>query len=453
MATAPEATVAVPQEDARRKSSLPAPTRRVLPNGMTVLFVERHALPLVIVSAVCPRGATDEPAGMEGLAGVMSDMLNEGVSPSELARIGAQVQIGSSWDVTSVTITTLKRVFKPALAILTKVITASTFALRDLDSVRAGRLDAQLQRGYAPYLLAQDILTQIIYPTSRYGRPLNGTEQSLKRITPSVVEGWYRFCFRPETTTLLVVGDVDPKEVDHDLNSLLGPRKTLTGRAEARSSSKPELSQQPRRVILVHRPGATQTAIYLGHRGPDRATHDYFSLLVMNGIFGSEPSSRLFTNLRQKHGYTYGVSSMIAFRRLGGPFWMGGMVRTSATEASVVEMLSELKRIRQEVVSADELRIAKNFLKRAALRGFETPLKVTAGLRDQVTYGLSDNYSADFERSIEAVTVEDVQYVALTYLRPEQISVVMVGDASQIGDAVKRLFGNFELRGEKGKPL
>jgi predicted Zn-dependent peptidase len=201
-------------------------------------------------------------------------------------------------------------------------------------------------------------------------------------------------------------------------------------------------------VVLVDRPGATHTVLHLGLPGAPRRAPDFFACLVANAILGGQFASRLETNLRERHGYTYGAGSDFAFRRQGGPFSVEAPVQAAVTAAALKETLGELERLRGETVPAAELARTKELLARSMARAFATPPEVAAALVAQVVEGLPDDYFKTYADHIARVTAAQVRRAATRWIDPRKMAIVLVGDEAQIGGPVKALVGPYETRGD-----
>ena len=188
---------------------------------------------------------------------------------------------------------------------------------------------------------------------------------------------------------------------------------------------------------VVHRPGAVQTEIRVGHPALSRRNPDFYPVSVMSAILGGLFNSRLNMNLREEKGYTYGASAGFDMRRARGPFAARAAVNTEVTVPALREMLGELDRIREAPVTDDELRAARDFLVGVFPLRFETPGPVAGSLAGLFVHDLPEDELTRYRGSIEAVTVEEVQRVAREHIRPEAAAIVLVGDHGQFGSALE----------------
>jgi zinc protease len=439
-------TSLLPKPEPDPKMTLPAVQRRKLSNGLDVLVVEHHELPVVSMNLVTKMGASGDPADKAGLASLTSDMMDEGTATrssldisDQLARIGSSVFIGTGWDSTTASLRTLTSHLDAALDIYADVITNPSFADKELQRLRAQRLVGLRQQRDRPESIAGNVFQTVLYGRNHpYGHPLGGDEASLNSITGDDVRKFYETYFRPNNSALIVVGDVKPDQVVAKLEKAFAGWKSA--HVPAVDVSAAPAVRDHGAIYLVDRPGSVQSVIQIGQVGVPRSSPDYFPLLVMNRILGGSNSSRINMNLREDKGYTYGASSAFSFRRGAGPFTAAAPVQGFSTKESVVEFMKELRGIRGEIpVTQAELDSAKQSVVRGFPRGFETPDQIAAQLEQVVTYDLPDTYFNSYLERIQAVTLEDVSRVANRYLQPDRMAVVIVGDRSKIEQGLRSL--------------
>jgi zinc protease len=452
----------LPKEKPDPKLTLPAVQRRKLSNGLEVLVVEHHELPVVSMNLVMKMGAAGDPAGKAGLASLTADMLDEGTATrssldisDQLARIGASLNIGAGWDSTTAGLRTLTRHLDRALEIYSDVISNPAFPDKDLQRLRATRLAALRQQRDSPDAIAGLVFQTVLYGRNHpYGHPLTGDETSLGSLSGEDVRGFYETYYRPNNSSLIVVGDVKPDEVVAKLE------KAFTGWKSAHVPAVDVTAAPVQRdhstIYLVDRPGSVQSIIQIGQVGVPRSSPDYFPLFVMNRILGGASSARINLNLREDKGYTYGASSAFSFRRGAGPFVAAAPVQGFSTKESVMEFMKELRGIRGEMpVSPAELDGAKQSIVRGFPRGFETPDQIANALELIVTYDLPDTYFNSYIERVQAVTLEDVNRVANRYLQPDRMAVVIVGDRKSIEQPLRSLDdlgGRINVVDNEGRP-
>lgn len=424
---------------------LPAIQKRQLSNGLPVWIVELHEVPVVQVNLVLRSGTANDPTGKYGIASLTAAMLTEGAgsrSSLEIADavdfLGADLDVSSGIDATSVRLHAPVARLADALPVMADVALRPTFPKDELERQRQQRLTNLIQAKDDPGTIAALAFSRTLYgPTHRYGTATMGTTETIRAFTVDDLSTFYAATYRPDNATLLVVGDVTPERVVPLLESSFGSWKTPGAPTPA---VKLATVAQPtaRTVYLVDKPGAPQTQVRIGWIGVARSTPDFFPLQVLNTILGGAFSSRLNLNLREKHGYTYGAGSSFDMRATPGPFSASAGVQTDKTKESLQEFFNELNGILLPV-PAEELTRAKNYVAMRFPGGFETTGDISRRLEDVVTYGLPDDYFANYVQRIQAVTAADVQRVAKQYIDPSKLAVVVVGDAKSIAAGIASL--------------
>ena len=440
--TAPDWTQR-PAVGAAPRLELPPVERFTLSNGLTVLLMERHAVPVVQANLVVRAGSADDPAGREGLAALTADLLDEGAGSRtalELADavefLGASLATGASYHATTVALHTPAARLDSALALLADVALRPRFQSAELDRIRATRLTAFAQRRDQPNALAAVAVDRALYGDGHpYGRPVAGTPAALGALAPDVLAAFYRARFRPGNAALVVVGDVTAAALRPRLEALFGawesvpvaPARVAEGRQVAR-----------RTVLLVDKPGAAQSAIRIARIGAPRSADDYVALNVLNTILGGSFTSRLNQNLRERNGYAYGASSSFAFRPVAGPFVAAANVQTASTAEAITEFFNELRGLLRPV-PADELAKAKSNLALSFPEPFASVRGTASVLADLYLYDLPADYLATYTDRVRAVTAADLARVARRYVDPERVAVVVVGDRALVEAKMRAL--------------
>ncbi|MEO7455757.1 MAG: pitrilysin family protein [Gemmatimonadaceae bacterium] len=423
--------------------TVPPITTRTLPNGLKIVIVEQHELPIADVLLQVRTGGEADPAGKPGTAALTSGMMLEGTATRTALQIddqqgflGAGMGAGSGWEQSIVSLHTPTAQMDSALALMTDVALHPAFAAADLERVRKARLTAlQQQRDRAAAIADRAYAAALYGSDNPYGRPLAGTELSVAAITRDDIVKFYGTYFRPNNATLLVVGDVKPDDIERRARALFGgwARGDIPAVASTTASNVGATT-----IILVDKPGAAQSSFRLGGIGAPRTTGDYFALQVMNTLLGGSFSSRLMQNLREAHGYTYGASSGFAYRRSPGPFIASAEVVTAKTDSALVEFMKELRSIR-DTIPASELERVKRFLQLGLPQGFETTRGIAGQMLPLVTYDVPlDFYNTAVQR-LGAVSQADVQRVAQKYIDPARLTLVIVGDRKVIEPGLRAL--------------
>jgi zinc protease len=418
-----------------RPLNLPAPTETMLENGLRVVVVEQERLPLVSFRLAFRTGDAFDPPELPGLADLLSDMLAEGTETrtsrqiaEEVARYGATLSAGASSDYTTVAASSLAAYAEEVLELLADVALRPSFPEDELNLVKANAQQNLIAQRAQPSFLASEAVARVLFGEHPYS-VVSPTPESLEALTRERLLSQHRAKFVPNNAVLLIAGDVRR-------DSLLARVEELFGGWSPGEVEDPRFPSPPtlegRAVYVVNRPGSAQTNIVVANRGIRRTDPDYFAVLVMHTILGGTASARLFMNLREEKGYTYGAYSQLDARRYAGSFRATAEVRTPVTGASLKEIFYELERIRSEDVSEKELTDAKSYL--AGI--FPIRLETQEGLVEQLLqmrmHNLAPDYLDTYRERIMRVTREDVRRVANLYVTPDNAAVVLVGDATEV---------------------
>ena len=435
--------------------NLPKPLETKLANGLTVLIVEDHRFPTVTVQLqINGAGALFENANLPGLASVTAQMLREGTNSRSSKQIaeaadrlganfGASADFGSA--VTTFSASGLRDNFSSWFELATDVLLHPSFPADELEKLKQ-RLRVQLrqQRSSANFLLAERF-NRAVYG-SHPAAKVSLTTDSIESITPEILAKWHGERYVPQNAILGFAGDVRAAELIPFLQKTLGRWPPTALKQILPPNPAPSTE---RRIYLVDRPNSVQTSVALGNIAIDRRSPDYVPMVVMNHLLGGGPAARLFLNLREEKGYTYGVYSDFTAIRYPGPWRAGGDMRTEVTGDAMVEFLKEIRRIRDEKVSDRELADTKRAITARFALSLEQPTGVLGFAMVRKTYGFPPDYWDTYPAKVMAVTAEDVQRIARKYLDPETMQIVAVGDAQKIKPALQK-YGSVELYDSNG---
>jgi len=438
--------------------SLPPIITRELPNGLKLMIVEQHELPLADFVLLIGSGSTAAPAGKAGIANLVSAMLREGTTSrksldiaDQISFLGIRLSPTSSWESSTLSLHTPTAQLDSALALFTDVALHPAFPPNEFERIRKTQLTDLLQQRDQGPVIASKAFPAILYGNAHpYGAPLEGTEASVKSITAADVQSYYQANFRPNNATLIIVGDVNPVQIEAKVNNLFGSWQR--GDVPALNYGEPPKASTTT-IYLIDKPGAAQSSFRIGAVGVPRSTKDYFALTVMNTILGGSFTSRLNQNLRETRGYTYGAGSRFDMRRSAGPFLASAEIVTAKSDSALIEFIKELKRIR-EVIPADELSRAKRYLQLQLPGNFETTQQIAAALVPVAQYNLPLDYYNNYVQNVEAVSQADVARVAQQYINTGSLAIVIVGDRKTIEPALKSVnVGPIAIRDISGQPI
>lgn len=438
--------------------ALPPIVTRELPNGLKLMIVEHHELPLADFVLIVGSGSTTDPASKTGVANLTAAMLREGTTTrksleiaDQIAYLGVSLSPSSSWESSTLSLHTPVAQLDSALALFADVALRPSFPANEFERIRKSRLTDLIRQKDEGPAIANVSFPAIVYGTGHpYGAATLGTEASVKALSIADLQSHYQTNFKPNNSTLIIVGDVNPSTIEQKINALFGgwqrgdvPQLTYADPPKAATTT----------VYLIDKPGAAQSSFRIGAVGVPRSTKDYFALTVMNTILGGSFSSRLMQNLRETRGYTYGAGSRFDMRRGAGPFLASAEIVAAKTDSALLEFMKELNAIRQSV-PASELSRAKRFLQLQLPGNFETTQDIAFQLVPVALYGLPLDYYNNYVQNIEAITEADVARVAQQYINPGSLAVVIVGDRKSIEPGLKAIgVGPVVIRDMSGQPI
>jgi predicted Zn-dependent peptidase len=387
----------------------------------------------VTVELLVDAGAVSEPAGVDGIAHLTARALLEGTerrSGVELIdrfeTLGVSVDAEASWDTTLVGMTVLTERLAAAFSLFGEMLRAPSFPEREVLRLRGERLAELLHQRAEPRGLADEMFSRILYERqSRYALPEEGSEDGVNAADRAAVDAFYRARYRPGGMTLIVVGDISTDDACALAERTLGDWR---GEVPPASAALDRPARAGRAVHLVAKPDAPQSELRVGHVGVPRTHPDYFPILVLNAVLGGLFNSRININLREVHAYTYGASSYFSWRRGAGPFVVSTAVRSDITDAAAREVLNEIDRIRGAEITSDELSLATSYLDGIFPIKYETTHAIALALAAMVQFRLPADYFDTYRANVRAVTLADVARAAETYLHPEALQLVVVGD-------------------------
>jgi len=422
--------------------------RGALANGMRVWTVEHHAVPLVSFLVLLPAGSAADPADRPGLAAMTSDMLDEGCGDlnaielhEALGRIGAHLDSEIGSDATILTLTSLSRYAERGVAMLADMFIRPRLDQRDFDRVRELRLNRLVQMRDLGPALADRAFAQLLYPSHPYGHLPIGNEGSLRVMLLREVATFHREQFMPSRMTVIAAGDAPHTELAALVERAFGGWAHAPGAVPSADGPVDRPPQAPaNRLALLHRSGAAQSELRIGHVAASRSTPDYHALLVLNAVLGGQFVSRINMNLREDKGYTYGVRTSFDFRRGPGPFALSASVGSEVTVEAILEALSEIRAIRGDrPVTRAELETGRAALTRGYPRNFETAEQISRGAAQLALYGLADDYFTTFVPKVLAIDEAAVTRAAEMHIDPARLLTVIVGDREKIGPSLPRL--------------
>ncbi len=444
----------------RSKAPKPGPAGRIsfprhfekkYQNGFKIFVIENHQLPIVTIGFVLRSGAAYD-GHLPGLASVTCELLSKGTKTRNATRIAEEIDfVGGtlsqsvSWDAGQVFVSVLKAHLAKGFDILRDVVLNPTFPKKEVERVKLQRIASIQQMKADPGYLADTTFSSIVFGSHPYGGTVSGSEESVNEMKRGDFAAFHKSLFTPDNSFLVFAGDITPKEAE---NYVSGSFRKWKGVCTKNVLPQLPESRPDGRVFIANKPGAVQSSVRVGHRGIARNNPDYLKVFVMNTILGGYFSSRINMNLREVHGYTYGGRTDFDGRMLPGTFQASADVRNEVTADTIGEIVKELKRIRETLPLREELTMVKNYLTGLFPIQLETPQQVAGRVVAIELYDLPKNYYREYRNKIRKVTARDVRAVARKYIDPDNLYVVLSGDAKEIGGKLKR-FGRVEVVGEE----
>jgi len=421
---------------------LPAPALRVLPNGLKVVAIERHALPLLTLRLVVKSGAESDPATLPGTAQLVSALLTEGTSTRNASQIseaidsiGGLVDTGAGWDESYLSLSVLNDHEELAFDLVADMAMHPSFAPAEVERKRKQTLSGLEVVRDDPDYVADAALRRLAFLGTAYGHPEDGTIASVRRITPSDLRAFYNSYYQPSNAVLAIVGDIKTEEAFERAEKRFGAWANRTTRLVPAASPVAE----SHRILAIDKPDAVQTEIRIGNLGVPRRDPEYVALSVADQILGGPSENRLFKALRSHQGLTYGASSQLLSYRTAGVWLAKTFTRTPETMKSVYLALEQIKRMHDHPITPQELETAQGYLIGHLALDFETSDGIASHTLELLVYNLPLDYWNRFPEKIRALTPEVVWKAARQRLVPDRSLIVLVGALSGFEKDLKKL--------------
>jgi zinc protease len=407
-----------------------------LNNGLTVMSLEYHKLPLVHITVMVKKGSEKDPPGQEGLADLTAEMVTLGTRTRnsqqlalETEQLGAQYSASSGWDASYVQIVGLSETFPTLMELLGDMLLEPTFPPDEMQQSRQRRISRLIQQQDQAEVVADEIIVQRLLAGSPYAHPTYGTIASLSGLSTGDPHSFYRRHYTPDETVLLVTGDLSAEEIAARAEDVFEGWK-----AQGRSVEQVHGLTRPagRKIIAVNRPDLTQSQIRVGLLGITRKDRDYIPFQVMNYIFGGGGfSSRLMQRIRAEKGYTYGITSTFQAGLIAGPFITSTFTPTATTVPVIEEITTVMEEFITEGARPQELEEAKQFLRGSFPLRLETLGQMVGEILKLELYDIPFDYLSSYAEAMGKVTLAQVNNLASTYLLPEALTCVVVGRAEE----------------------
>ncbi len=446
------AAVATPPPPAPpRQAALPKPVERTLENGLRVIAVQKSDVPLVAARLMVKTGAEEDTLALAGLARMTASLLTQGTktrTAEQIARgveaLGATLRADADWDYSAVDVDVMATNFPKAMDFFGDVARNAAFKEEEIERLRAQSIDALRVSLQEPMTLARLVAARVVFQERPYGQAAGGTPESLARIQREQIVGFHQRNYRPDNSVLVISGDIKPEQAFALAEKAFGTWK----RGATAAAPAPRAAQEAapkRRVVVVDMPGAGQAAVLVTKRGIPRVDPLLYSALVTNSILGGGYSARLNQEIRIKRGLSYGATSFFELRREAGPFVASTQTKNESAAEVAGILIDELNRLSTADLPETELTPRKAVL----IGNFGRALETNGGIVDRLSMlALHDQPLDEVSRyvpSVQAVTATRVREFAAASLAGESASVVIVGDARQFLDTLRKRFSEVEV--------
>ena len=418
-----------------------------LQNGINLLVIENYKIPAVSVRLVFKNAGSYYDTDKYGSASLTSELLTKGTktrSATQIAEeidfLGASLSTGSDWDGSYVSLSVLKKFFSTAVDVLADAVINPVFDEEEISRVKEQRIASILQGKDDPGILSDRMFNKVVFENSPYSYPHEGTEESIKNITQKDLIDFYSGHYNPSNLILAFVGAISPEEALKIVNEKFGGWQNNgsdnSGFTEQDNNSNNKTFSDDF-IYIVDKPGAVQSNLRIGHIGIARNNPDFVAVTIMNTILGGYFGSRINLNLREKHGFTYGARCGFNARIQPGDFSIDTDVRNDVTDTSIKLIIDDLRKIISEEVADEELQTVKNYMTGLFPLQLETANAVASRVINLKLYNLPKNFYSTYISNINKLTKEDIFNAAKKYIHPENLYIVVSGNAKEIKDRLK----------------
>src|SRR5580700_3500597 len=426
---------------------LPPISSVTLPNGLNVVLIEDARFPLVAARLNFPAGSKFDPNDQPGLSEAVATLLIEGTNTrtsrqisEEADAIGGSLGGSSGSDSLTVAGSALSENLAKLISLMADVAINASFPAGEVDLEKRNRVQNLMSERSQPSFLAQQKFAEAVYGSSPYAH-IGPTMEAIQKVDVKTLASFRDTYLIPNNATLIVLGRLPARE---EVMKAIADRFGSWQRKDAPASPKVDAPAPKRQIVLVDRPGSVQADIHVGRLAPTRLTSEFFPMAVGNNILGSGASSRMFTDIRERDGFAYDAHSEYATSRDAATFAAVTEVRNEVIEPALKEVLEEMDRMANQPVSKEELANIKNYMSGLYLLRLETQEGLANQLSVMKALGLPENYLETYVTHVRSVEPDQIEGVAKKYMASGQAAIVVVGDASKIGEALKK-FGEVSV--------
>jgi zinc protease len=451
LAYAMAASLAIPASVGAAPVPLPLVTRARLKNGLTVLIVPNHRLPVISMRLVARAGSSEDSPGREGLASLTADLMTQGAGSRNARQLAEDIAfVGGSLDASAgaeqlvVTCEVLTRDLAGGLEIFHDVIVQPTFPPEEFARARSEALASIASDRDDPSTVADNGALPFVFGSGALGHPVQGWEKSVTAITREDVAAFHAAHVTPANALLAVVGDVQPEALLADLQKRFSDWKPPASAAPTPSIAPTSTSagREPgsgHEVRILNKPEVTQSQIRMISMGVARNHPDYYPITVANTILGAGFTSRLVNAIRVEQGLTYGIDSEFRMYRDAGTFGVSTFTRNATLRRTIDETLRVIRTLIDQGPSAEELDKAKRYLNGQYPLGLQAPGAMARALLDIDFYGLDPATIQEHDAKINAVTLEDTRRVLRSYFDVDHLKILVVSNPDSARAALQGL--------------
>lgn len=438
-------TVLIAQID-RSKAPQPGPAPEIkigqpatftLPNGLKVFVVQNTKLPRVSATLSFNMDGIIE-GDKAGLTSMGGELLRRGTTKMNKAQLDEAVDLlGGSLNAsaTSASASSLKRNFPKLFALMSDVVLRPSFPAAELEKIRKQSLSGLQAAKDNPNAIAQNVVNRLTYGKDHPYGDIE-TEETISNVKLEDIKNYFSTYWKPNNAFLVFVGDITPADAQKLATQYFGSWKKGTVPKDTYPTPQPPAKTY---IAVVDRPSSVQSVITFAAPVPLKpGTPDVIPASVMNNILGAGSTSRLFMNLREKYGFTYGAYSNLNSDRLSGSFTASASVRNEKTDSAIGQFLHEFNRIRTENLTAEEVSRMKNFLSGSFARSLESPGTIASFALNIARYNLPADYYQNYLKALAATTPQNVQAVANKYVQPGNMHIVVVGNAKEVSKGLEK---------------
>lgn len=421
---------------------------RKMANGLQVVLVSQNEQPAISVRMLIRAGAAQDPKGKHGLAMMTATLLDQGAGSrtaeqiaEEIDFIGGVLGTGAGTDLSFVNAVVMNDSYEIALRLMSDIVMRPTFASEEIERQRNQALSALKVAAEDPESVADRVIDRLIYGFHPYGMPGSGTPQSLAGLTRADFVEYHQRYFVPNNALIAVVGDIGAADAMAGLEKHFGAWKP----SEVPPMNVTDPPDATRRVIVIDKKDAVQTEIRVGHIAIPRKHNDYEAIDQAIKILGGEGANRLQQVLRSQKQLTYGASADLDTYKWAGAVIAETDTQTSNTAEALRVVVDEFTRLQRERVGDGELEGAQDYMVGHFPLTIEVPDQIATQVLNQLFYELPVEELPRYRERVLKVTPDEIQRVARWFVRPSQLSIVLVGDADRFVNDLKGVgFGTFE---------